>query len=252
MNTRKLSLILILGGAAVVLLSIIWFLMAYAEAIDFTSQYGGRDITSKVMACLYSSPAICQGTGFFSDAPSYSPVVFWIGVISLIAGVAVRFSLNKPASEGAPTGTPFAGDAGQAHGAESRILGFIPEQKYTRIVYILILIGAVCTVLLPPLAIVGFGGFVLGLLGLFVFRPRLNALDINHLAALCVVFAGTFIVLFITIGSFLYLLVGLAQLALYYIGFNSYRHGRVIGIGTLKDEARLAISPVTERFSGRE
>jgi hypothetical protein len=60
------------------------------------------------------------------------------------------------------------------------------------------------------------------------------------------------VVLLITIGSFLYLLVGLAQLALYYIGFNSHRHGRVIGIGTLKDEARLAINPVTERFSGRE
>src|SRR5690606_35113144 len=31
MNTRKLSLILILGGAAVMLLSVVWFFSAYAE-----------------------------------------------------------------------------------------------------------------------------------------------------------------------------------------------------------------------------
>lgn len=246
MNPRKLSLMLILSGVAVVVLSVAWFLAAYAEAMDFASRYGGRDIAARMMACLYSSPAICQGAGFFSDEPSYSPVVFWIGMIALLGGVIIRFSLNKLASEGA------SGDAGQSLGEEGNILGFIPEQKYTRVVYILILTGAACTLLLAPLAIVGVVGFVLGLLGLFVFRPRLGALDINHLAALCVVFAAAFVALLITLGSFLFLLAGLAQLALYYIGFNSYRHGRVIGIGNLKDEAGLALKPVTRRPSGRE
>jgi hypothetical protein len=229
-----------LGGAAVVVLSVVWFFAAYLEAMDYIGQFGGGDMVAKMMSCLYSSPAICQGAGALSDAPSYSPAVFWIGVIALMGGVIVRFSLNKPASESARAG------------AEGNILGLIPEQKYTRIVYILILTGAACSLLLPPLAIVGVAGFVLGLLGLFVFRPRLSALDINHLAALCVVFAAAFVVLLITVGSFLFLLAGLAQLALYYIGFNSYRHGHVIGIGTLKDEARLALKPLTRRLSGRE
>jgi hypothetical protein len=248
MNTRKLSRILILGGAAVVVLSVVWFLAAYAEAIEFFGELGGGDMGAEMMACLYSSPAICQGVSALSDAPSYSPVVFWIGLIALLAGVIVRFSLNKPASESGPAGTSSAGSVG----AETSILGFIPEQKYVRIVYILILIGAACSLLLPPLAIVGVVGFVLGLLGLFVFRTRLNALDVNHLAALCVVFAAAFVVLFITLGSFLFLLASLAQLALYYIGFNSYRHGRTVGIGTLKDEVRLALKPVTGRLSSRE
>lgn len=249
MNTRKLGLILIVGGAAVIALSVAWFLASYGEAMNFASSLGGREIGTKIMACLYSSPVICQGAGFFSDAPSYSPVVFWIGTISLLAGAIVRFSLNKPTSEGATN--PATGDAGQAFGAARGILGVIPERKYVRIVYILVLTGAACALLVPPLAIVGVVGFVLGLLGLSVFKPRLDALDINHLGALCVVFAAAFVALLATIGTFLYLLAGLAQLALYYIGFNSYRHGRVIGIGTVKDEARLAVEPVIQRLTSR-
>jgi hypothetical protein len=248
MNVRKFSLIVIMGGAAVVVLSVAWFLAAYAEVMDSASRYGGSDITSKVMACLYSSPAICQGAGAFSDTPSYSPVVFWIGVISLLGGVIVRFSLNRAASETAPPRTSLADSVG----AQGNILGLIPEQKYVRIVYILILIGAACSLLLPPLTIIGVVGFVLGLLGLFVFRPRLNATDINHLTALCVVFAAASLVLLITVGSFLFLLAALAQLALYYVGFNSYRHGRAISIGTLKDEARLALKPGTRQPSDHE
>ena len=246
MNTRKLSRILIAGGVAVVVLSVVWFFAAYVEAMDYIGQFGGSDMVAEMMACLYSSPDICHGAGALSDAPSYSPVVFWIGLIALLAGVIIRFALNKPASERGPAGT-----AAGSVGAEGNILGFIPEQNYVRIVYILILIGATCSLLLPP-AVVGIVGFVLGLLGLFVFRPRLNALDINHLAALCVVFAAASVVLFITLGSFLFPLAGLAQLALYYIGFNSFRHGRIIGIGNLKDEAWLALRPVTQRLSGRE
>src|SRR3546814_5823685 len=55
-----------------------WFVTAYAETMDFVNQYGGTDMSRKLIACLYSSSAICQGAGFLNDAPSYSPVVFWI------------------------------------------------------------------------------------------------------------------------------------------------------------------------------
>src|SRR5690606_17353414 len=109
-----------------------------ADTMDFIGQYGGADMGGELMACLYSSPAICQGASFLSDAPSYSPVVFWIGVIALAAGVIVRLSLSKSLveqhtaigaqAEGGTDGTPRQ---------NSHILGFIPEQKYTRTLYIL-------------------------------------------------------------------------------------------------------------------
>lgn len=252
MNTRKLSRILILAGAAVVVLSVVWFLAAYVETMDYIGQFGGGDMVAEVMSCLYSSPAICQGANVFSDGPSYSPVVFWIGLIALLAGVIIRFALDKPAFESGAANSPAAGGVRQALGEEGKIMGFIPQRKYTRNAYILFLIGAAGSLLLPPLMIAGLVGFVLSLLGLFVFRAQLKELDITHLAALCVVFAVASVVLLITRGSFLFLLAALAQLALYYIGFNSHRHGRVIGIGNLKDETRLALKPATQRRSSRE
>ncbi|MFN3514527.1 MAG: hypothetical protein ACK41C_15875 [Phenylobacterium sp.] len=233
MNARKLGLLLFLGGAIILVLSIVWFFAAYAEAIDTFSGLGGREMAGKMMACLYSSPAICQGVGMFSEGPSYSPVVFWIGMVSLMVGVVVWISSAKPA----------AGEGERPPGADALLLGFIPSQKYARNVYLLMLIGAGGCLLLPPLAIVGLVGFVLALLGFFAFGTRLDALNRNHMTAACVVFAAASTLLLVTLGSILFLVVGLAQLALYYIGFNSYRHGRPIGLANLKDEALLALRP---------
>lgn len=252
MNARKFSRILMLGGAAVFVLSVVWFFAAYAEAIDYMGQYGGGDMVAETMACLYSSPAICQGAGALGDAPSYSPVVFWIGLIAFLAGVAVRFALDKPVLSSGSANISAAGDAPRALDAGDRIMGVIPRQKYAKNAYILFLIGAAGGLLLPPVMIVGLIGLVLSLLGVLVFRPQLSELDIAHLAALSATFVVASIALLVTRGSFFFLLVALAQIALYYIGFNSHRHGRVIGIGSLKDEALAALKPATQRISGRE
>ena len=66
MNLKKLGTILILGGIAAILLSIVWFMTAYADTMDFVGRYGGADMSGELMACLYSSPAICQGASFLS------------------------------------------------------------------------------------------------------------------------------------------------------------------------------------------
>lgn len=253
MNTRKLGLTLILGGIGLIVLAVIWFFAAYAGAFDMMSGLGGNDMAGRLMSCLYSSSALCQGAGFFSDAPSYSPVVLWIGVIALLAGVVLRFA---SARSGPADGSMAASaDAQHLAGADAlpqtsdKIMEFIPPQKFTRLAYILVLTGAIGGLLLTPLMIVALLGFVLALLGLSMFKPRLDPLDTNHLAAISVTFAASFVLLLMARGSMLFLLIALAQVILYYIGFNSFRHGRSISGATLKEEARFAAAPIMQRGS---
>lgn len=236
MDTGKLSLILILGGVATTVVALIWFLAAYAEALEMASDFGGADYAASMMSCLYSPSALCQGAGIFSDAPAYTPVVFWIGVIALLGGIVVRFAVSKSAA----AGEPASGDADAANG---EILSFIPPGQFARYSYILALSGAVAGLIVMPLAIVGLGGFVLGFLGLTVYRPRLNALDVHHLGLLCLVFTAAGLLLYLTSGTFLFLLAALVQIGCLYVGFNSYRHGRIVTLQNLKTETLDALQP---------
>ena len=228
MDTRKLSLTLILGGAGASLLALVWFVAAYAGAMEMASDFMGDEYVAKMMSCLYSSSPICQGAGMLDDSPAYSPVVFWIGVISLIAGIVVRFAATK---------NVVAGNSAYGSSAEApesgEIMGFIPPGQYARYSYILALSGAVAGLILTPLAIVALGGFALAMLGLTVFRPRLETLDAHHLGLLCLVFGVAALLLFITRGTFFFLLAALAQIACLYVGFNSYRHGRIVTAQTI-------------------
>ncbi|HCO00157.1 MAG TPA: hypothetical protein DIT31_07830, partial [Methylophaga sp.] len=91
MNPRKLCVILMLAGMALLLLSLVWFFVAYASTLDTMSRYGDRDVTLQLMACIYSTPPICQGAASLGDGPSYSPMLFWLGLLLFIAGVIVFF-----------------------------------------------------------------------------------------------------------------------------------------------------------------
>ena len=244
MNVRKLSLLLMLAGVALLLLSIVWFFVAYASTLDTMSRYGDKDVTMQMMACIYSSPPICQGAAFLSDSPAYSPVVFWLGVILLLGGIIVFFALNKQIT----SASNMAGSTDQSNDSEA-LLGFIAKDKYTRYAYVLFLVGAAGGLLLPPLAVAALAGFILAVLGYFVFPQQLTLLDKNHLASLSLVYVVSILLLFLTIGSALFLLVALLQLVVYYIGFNSFRLGRLIDTHHLKEEAVLAFKPLRERFS---
>lgn len=245
MDIRKLSLILMLGGAGAGLLALIWFVAAYAGAADFMGDQFGL----KMLSCLYSSAAICQGAAMFSEGPSYSPVLFWIGVIGMLAGVVIRLSAGNSGVVGGsqPDAVGLAAQTGAA-GQEptGEIMGFIPPEQYARYGYILMLSGAVAGLIVSPLAIVALAGAVLALLGLTVYRPRLSGLDTQHLGLICLIFAVATVLLLATRGTFFFLLVALVQIACFYVGFNSYRHGRTVNRDNLKDEFRMALMPGTK------
>jgi hypothetical protein len=237
MDIRRLSLILILGGAGISLLALIWFLGAYAEPMEMASDFMGDEYVAKMMSCLYSSSPICQGAGMLDDSPAYSPMVLWIGVIGLLAGIVVRFAAKSAMASGPESES-------RVHAPETgEIMGFIPSGQYARYSYILALSGAVAGLILTPLAIVAVTGLVLALLGLSVFRSRLNALDAHHLGLLCLVFAAATTLMLITRGSVLFLLAAMVQIACFYVGFNSYRYGRIVTVQNLKSEFLMALKP---------
>lgn len=247
MNLRKLSLILMLAGIVFLMLSLVWFFVAYASTLDTMSQYGDKDVVMQMMACVYSSPPICQGAAFLSDGPAYSPVVFWLGIMMVLGGVIVFFALNKKINQT----QSLESVAGETL-LDGKIMGLIAKEKYTHYTYILFLVGAGGGLLLPPLAIAALIGFLFALLGYFVYSKLLTSLDKNHLSMLSVVYIASTLIIFLTMGSVLFLLAALVQLILYYIGFNSYRLGRTISANNLKEEAILAFKPIRERFSPGE
>jgi hypothetical protein len=250
MDPRRLSLILLAGGAAVTLLALLWFATAFAEAMDSASRFAGDDYALSLIACLYSSPAVCQGVALFSESPAYSPVVFWIGVVALLAGIVIRFAAGPRTAGRAPAaGTPGAADQAPE---SAELLGLIPPAQYTRYSYMLGLCGAVAGLLFTPLLIVAVAALVLGLLGLTAFRDRLNTLDVRHLGVLCTILLAAGLTLFVTRGTFLFLLAALAQIALIYVGFNSYRHGRTVTMHNLKNETLMALKPGTVPFADHE
>lgn len=252
MNTRKLSLILLISGPVVILASVLWFLVAYAETIDAFSQFGGDDMAAEMIACLYSSPDICEAAGIFDDAPLYSPAVFWLGLVSLIVGVVLRLSPAGSNSAEAPLSTDSSTREHTSSEHKLAVPEFMYAPSFTKHVYLLMLAGAVLTLFFPLLAILGAAGFVLSLLRLFVVTPPLTAPHTSHLSLICIVFPVASTLLLMTIGNFLFLLTTLLQMALYYVGFNSYRHGRSIGFGNLKDEAMLALMPGATQRSNHE
>ena len=247
MNTKKLSLILLFGGAAVTVLALAWFLAAFAEILDMAGDFMGKDQATRMLACLYSSSPLCEGAGMLSEGPAYSPVVFWIGIIALLAGLVLRFVTEKGAGT---TGRDGVHIASQQEHAE--IMGFIPPGQYARYSYVLALSGAVAGLVVFPFAIVVLAGFVLAVLGLTIFRTRLGALDIHHLGVLCLVCAAAGLLLWITRGTFFFLVAALAQIACIYVGFNSYRHGRTITTQSLKREVMWALKPARGASSSPE
>lgn len=234
MDARKLSLFLILGGAAMTLVAAVWFFVTFADAIEMADSFGGGDYAARFMACLYSSDAMCQGALAFSDGPTYSPVVFWLGVVALLGGIGLRFAVRQ--GPAASTGMAEVSRTGE-------IMSFIPPEQYARYSYILALSGAVAGLLIAPLAIIALAAVTLAVLGLTVYRPRLNALDAHHLGLICLVFTASALALLLTRGTFLFLLVALAQIAAFHVAFHSYRQGRSLTMENVKEACVMAFTP---------
>ena len=234
MDTRKLGLVLVLAGIAVTVVAVGWFFTAYADVMDMASQWMGDDYAARMLSCLYSTPQVCEGAAFLSEGPAYSPVLFWIGVLGVLGGIVIRF---------AAAGRPRTADAARgSEMADGEILGFIPPGQYARYTYILLLSGSVAGLVLPPLFVVAVGGLVLAVLGLTVYRTGMDAVNRRHLLLACAVFPPAGLLLYLTRGTFLFLLTGLALIACLYAAFNSYRHGRFVTPENAKSEFLAAFN----------
>ena len=241
MDNKRLALILMVGGTAVTALAVVWFVAAYADAMEMASSFWGREHVAQLTSCLYSSSPICEGAGMLGSGPSYSPALFWIGVIAFLAGVVVQLALVRRADPGAP---PAAARAdGEATPASGEILSFIPPDQYARYSYILALCGAVAGLLIAPLAVVALAGLALALLGLTAYRAQVSATDVHHLGIVCVVLVAGGVLLLASRGTFLFLLAALAQVAALYVGFQAYRAGRLVNVHDLPGEVRRALKP---------
>lgn len=147
--------------------------------------------------------------------------------------------------------------------AGGNVLGLEPN-KYVKINYLILLTAAVLGVissLLWALTIpTGLGGImnllsVLGLImavvGWLAFKEKFNALELNHLKYICVLFLAFFVVGLI-LGAALFaapmgmsvilLIVGAAQVLLLFTGYNSYQHGRTITKDSVQSEVKAALS----------
>lgn len=138
-------------------------------------------------------------------------------------------------------------------GDNDKIMGIVPRDKYVRITYTLVLvasvIGFVNMLLFAAGGFLPFGGIgaigglasltalILGLVGFFGFKDSFSALDQNHLQFICVFFAIFFVfgailnsaLAFVFILWLLVMLaLNLAQLLIFYAGFNAHRQGRAM------------------------
>jgi O-antigen/teichoic acid export membrane protein len=149
-------------------------------------------------------------------------------------------------------------------GDTTKLMGFVPQEKYVFYTYYLLLASAAGSLVLTILsmgdihlpfdlvfALAGLGGVILALAGLFFYRDKFGAHDRSHLTYIAILF-GVFFLVGIVLGlggagmslsglTLLSILLGTIQLALYFTGYNSWKRGRMITKENFKDEVRLAL-----------
>ncbi len=147
--------------------------------------------------------------------------------------------------------------------SNDNIMGFIPKEKYVLYTYYLILGSSVLGlvtylfsligVVLPLGGInglIGLAALLMGLIGYFGFKESFGAVDQSHLLYICALF-GIFFVAGLILGaalvaipllfSLVMILFGTAQLALFFTGYNSHKHGRTVTKDNVKEELQLAL-----------
>lgn len=96
MDFRKLLGIVLGIGVLGVIASVAWWYSFYSNVVG---KVRGSATMSDMLSCLYFSDAIqCKASGLgaqFAGSTPYNPVVFWVSVVVLIVGVALKFSLKK-------------------------------------------------------------------------------------------------------------------------------------------------------------
>lgn len=93
MDAKRLANILLLLGLATLGGAVLWW----------ASFYGGitRELhasLSDASGCLYSSSGLCalaEGVAQLVGKTPYNPMLFWVGVVSSVAGSVLRLSLKR-------------------------------------------------------------------------------------------------------------------------------------------------------------
>lgn len=89
MNANKLGSILFKAGVLITMVAVVWWGMTYGQrAMDV-----GAGL-NKALTCLYSSGGLCGMASSFSKlggGTPYEPLVFWVGVLLLVAGLVLGF-----------------------------------------------------------------------------------------------------------------------------------------------------------------
>lgn len=146
---------------------------------------------------------------------------------------------------------------------DDKIAGFIPKSKYVTITYYLILASMAVQFInmmmamnqaFSPLmvlgSIAGLLGLLMAVLGYFVFKNDLTALDRNHLGYIGIMFVVVFVANGILTSIFMLVpvMMMIASMAVYAIGgilfftgLNSYNKARTITKDNLKSEVQLAL-----------
>ncbi len=90
MDFRRLGLLLITGGGVLVVAAVAWWLHFYAPlAQDLNVDLG------RALRCLYSTSGACglvTGVAQLGGKTPYEPMLLWIGLGALAAGILIRFS----------------------------------------------------------------------------------------------------------------------------------------------------------------
>lgn len=92
MSVRRLAKVLLGSGVGVTVLALLWWAKFYGSV----TRDLGRDL-SDAFSCLYSSGGACgfvSGLVQLGGGTAYTPIVFWIGAILLIAGSIVSLSVS--------------------------------------------------------------------------------------------------------------------------------------------------------------
>lgn len=149
---------------------------------------------------------------------------------------------------------------------DDKIMGFVPKDKYVLYTYYLILTSSVIGLvtylfslvgIVLPLgginALISLAALLMGLIGYFGFREKFGSLEQNHLLYICALF-GIFFVAGLILGaalvaiplmfSLVMIIFAIAQMALFFTGYNSYTHGRMVSKDNVKDELQLALKRV--------
>jgi hypothetical protein len=93
MDVKKLAKILVSGGLVAVIAAIIWWASFYGPIVK---HLGGN--LSSAYSCIYSSGGGCSiasDIAQFVGKTPYSPVLFWVGVVSCGVGVLIKSTLKK-------------------------------------------------------------------------------------------------------------------------------------------------------------